>query len=157
MREKQPNSHYCFACGFENPFGLNLTFYNTGPKEVTCEYTVPDHFQGYPGVVHGGIVTTILDEVLGRTVIGGDPADTRFMVMAKMTMRFRKNVPTNQPLRIVGRLIKSKTRTATANGKVYGPNGEVLAEAEGMLINVPDEIVDDTDLDLLGWRVYPDT
>jgi hypothetical protein len=51
----QPNSRHCFVCGLENQFGLKLRFYETGPGEVTAEYTVPDQFQGYPGLVHGGI------------------------------------------------------------------------------------------------------
>ena len=66
----QPNSRHCFVCGLENNYGLKLRFKETGPGEVTADYTVPEHFQGYPGVVHGGIVTAMLDEVTGRDFAG---------------------------------------------------------------------------------------
>ena len=70
---KQPNSNHCFVCGRNNPYGLHLKFYESSPGEVIVEYTVPEQFQGYPGVVHGGVVAAILDEVTGRTQMGGDP------------------------------------------------------------------------------------
>lgn len=154
MQKKQANSRHCFVCGLANPYGLKLRFYEIGPGEVTAEYTVPEHFQGYPGVVHGGIVAAMLDEVLGRAHMGGDPP--RFMYTARLDLRYRKNVPVAQPLRLVGRAGKSKSRTATASGQIFGPDGSLLAEAEGVLVDVPDEILDSVDLDALGWTVYPE-
>jgi acyl-coenzyme A thioesterase PaaI-like protein len=99
---KQPNSKKCFVCGVENLNGLHLKFYEENPGEVTVEYTVPEQFQGYPGVVHGGIVAAMLDEVAGRAHMGGDPP--RFMFTARLDVRYRRNVPVNQPLRIIGRV-----------------------------------------------------
>jgi acyl-coenzyme A thioesterase PaaI-like protein len=87
-RMKQPNSRYCFGCGVENSYGLGLRFYEIGPAKLEAEYTVPDHFQGYPGIVHGGIVATMLDEVLGRVVMIGD--HSRFMMTARLEVRYRK-------------------------------------------------------------------
>jgi acyl-coenzyme A thioesterase PaaI-like protein len=151
---KQANSLNCFVCGITNKFGLQLTFYNTAPGEVTCEYTVPVRYQGYPGVVHGGIVTAMLDEVCGRTYMGGDPP--RFMYTARLEIRFRKNVPTEKPLRIIGKAQKSKSRTATSSGVIYGPDGDVLAEADALLVDIPEEIYNSVDLEVLGWKVYED-
>lgn len=151
---KQPNSKNCFVCGRENPIGLHLKFYETSPGEVTVEYTVPEQFQGYPGVVHGGVVAAILDEVTGRTQMGG--TSPRFMFTARLDVRYRKNVPVGRPLKIIGRAGISRERTATATGKIFGPDGELLAEAEALLINVPDKIVENVNLEALGWKVYPD-
>jgi len=151
---KQPNSNHCFVCGRNNPHGLHLKFYESSPGEVTVEYTVPEQFQGYPGVVHGGVVAAILDEVTGRTQMGGDPP--RFMFTARLDIRYRKNVPTGKPLRIVGRVKSSRERTATATGEIFGPDGDLLAEAEAVLVNVPDDIVNDVDLAKIGWNVDPD-
>jgi acyl-coenzyme A thioesterase PaaI-like protein len=151
---KQPNSKNCFVCGRENPIGLHLKFYETSPGEVTVEYTVPEQFQGYPGVVHGGVVAAILDEVTGRTQMGG--TSPRFMFTARLDVRYRKNVPVGRPLKIIGRAGISRERTATATGKSFGPDGELLAEAEALLINVPDKIVENVNLESLGWKVYPD-
>jgi acyl-coenzyme A thioesterase PaaI-like protein len=151
---KQPNSNHCFVCGRENQYGLHLKFYEFSPGEVIVDYTVPEQFQGYPGVVHGGVVAAILDEVTGRTQMGGDPP--RFMFTARLDIRYRKNVPTGQPLKIIGQAGTSKERIATATGKIFGPNGDILAEAEAVLVNVPEEIVNNVDLPSLGWKVDPD-
>lgn len=151
---KQPNSNHCFVCGRENPYGLHLKFYESIPGEVIVEYTVPEQYQGYPGVVHGGVVAAILDEVTGRSQMGGDPP--RFMFTARLDIRYRKNVPTGQPLKIIGQAGTSKERIATATGKIFGPNGDILAEAEAVLVNVPPEIVNNVDLTSLGWKVDPD-
>jgi hypothetical protein len=64
-------------------------------------------------------------------------------------------VPTGQPLKIIGRAGTIRERTATATGQIFGPNGDLLAEAEAILVNVPDEIVNNVDLSSLGWKVDP--
>jgi acyl-coenzyme A thioesterase PaaI-like protein len=148
---KQPNSNHCFVCGRENQYGLHLQFYESTPGEVSVDYTVPEQYQGYPGVVHGGIVAAILDEVTGRALMGGVPP--RFMFTARLDIRYRKNVPIGQPLKIIGRAGTSKERSATATGMIFGPDGDLLAEAEALLINVPEEIVNNVDLRSLGWKV----
>jgi len=153
MPTKQPNSRHCFICGLENSIGLKLKFYETAPGEVTVDHIVPEEYQGYPGVVHGGVVAAMLDEVAGRTNMGGDPP--RFMFTARLDIRYRQNVPTGQPLRIVGRSGKVKKRTATASAKIFGPEGSLLAEAEALLVNVPVDVAGEVD-QALGWKVYPD-
>lgn len=150
MSAPQPNSLHCFVCGLHNPFGLQLRFYDCAPGEVCAEITVPEHYQGYPGIVHGGIVAAMLDEVSGRSQMGSDPP--RFMYTARLDIRYRKNVPVGQPLRLVGKAGPSKRRTATASGAIYGPEGDLLAEAQAVLVNIPNS----ADLDLLGWKQYPE-
>lgn len=148
----QPNSRHCFVCGLENDHGLKLRFRETGPGEVTADYVVPEQFQGYPGVVHGGIVTAMLDEVTGRAHINS--GQTRFMFTAKIEIRFRKNVPVGQPIKIVGQIEKSKSRMASSIGRIFGPDGDILAEAKTLLVDLPEEEVRKVDLQALGWKVY---
>jgi uncharacterized protein (TIGR00369 family) len=153
---KQPNSRHCFVCGVENTYGLKLKFFETGPGEVIVETIVPDHFQGYPGVVHGGIVASLVDEALGRVHMGSDPEKPRFMYTAKLSVQYRKPVPTNQPLKIVAHAVKHKKRTATSIAEIFGPGGVLLAEADAVLVNVPDDTLNNVDLESFGWKVYPD-
>lgn len=153
MSNLQPNSHHCFVCGLKNPFGLQLRFYNTAPGEVCVDYTVPVHYQGYPGVVHGGVVAAMLDEAAGRAFMG-DPDAPRFMYTARMEIRYRKNVPIGQKLKVIGQAGKNKGRTATATSRIFNPEGELLAEAEVLLVDVPAEVVDKVDFETLGWKVY---
>lgn len=152
---KQANSLHCFVCGLENPAGLHVKFYENEAGEVTADYTVCEQHQGYPGVVHGGVVAAMLDEAAGRVHMG--PTDKpRFMFTARLDVRYRKPVPVGIPLQLVGKPEQAKTRMATAKSYLYGPDGDLLAEAEVVLINVPDSMVGDVDLEALGWKVYPD-
>ena len=150
----QPNSRYCFVCGLDNRFGLRLRFHQTGPGEVTAEYTAPEHFQGYPGVVHGGIVAAMLDELSGRAHMVGNPP--RFMYTARLEIRYRKTVPVGQPLRLIARAGESRGRSAEASSQIFGPDGTLLAEANAVLVDVPKGTLDLADLESLGWKVYPE-
>lgn len=155
QKAKQPNSKMCFICGVENPVGLRLKIYQTAPGEIETTYTAPDHFQGYPGVLHGGIVATILDEISGRALMG-DPSSPRFMFTGKLEVKYRKNVPIGQKLKIIGKSGKSKGKTAEGWAGIYDMEGNLLAEATTLLINVPNEMLDGANLAELGWKVYPD-
>ena len=154
-RSLQPNSRMCFICGLENPVGLKLRIYQTAPGEIETTYTAPEHFQGYPGVLHGGIVATILDEISGRSMMG-DPSAPRFMFTAKLEVKYRKNVPTGKALKIVGKAGKSKGRMAEGWAGIYDEEGNLLAEANTLLIDVPQETLDMANLEQLGWKIYPD-
>lgn len=154
MKSQQPNSRLCFVCGVENPIGLALKFYQTGPGEVTAECVLGDEYQGYPGIVHGGIVAAMLDEITARTLMGGEP--TRFMYTAKMEVRYRNHVPIGEKLRLVGKALKANKRATAATGAIYGPDGKLLAEAEALLVDVPDEVIQSVDMEALGWKVYAD-
>ena len=147
----------CFICGLENPVGLHLHIYETEPGIVETNYVAPDHFQGYPGVLHGGIVSAIIDEISGRAHMGSDPSNPRFLFTAKLEVKYRKNVPVGKQLKIVGRAGKSKSRSAEAWAGIYDTETEeLLAEGTTLLIDVPADQFDQSRLDELGWKVYPD-
>ena len=157
LHEKQPNSRHCFVCGLENPVGLKLNIYQTGEGLIETRYTAPEHFQGYPGVLHGGIVAAILDEIAGRSQMGADPAAPRFMFTARLEVRYRQNVPTGRLLKIVGKAGRSRGKSAEAWAGIYDEAGALLAEANVLLVNVPPDTLNTPDLAALGWKVYPDT
>jgi acyl-coenzyme A thioesterase PaaI-like protein len=155
VSSKQPNSRHCFVCGVDNPIGLRLKFYETASGEVCADLNLPNIYQGYPGIVHGGVIAAMLDEAAGRAHMG--PIDTpRFMFTAKLDVRYRKNVPVGQPLRLVGRAGLTKARTAEASSAIYDLEGTLLADADVLLVNVPEKMIQTTDLAALGWKVYPD-
>ena len=154
---RQPNSRHCFICGMENPIGLHLHIYETSPGEVESTYLAPDHFQGYPGVLHGGIVAAIIDEISGRTHMGSDPLNPRFMFTAKMEVKYRKNVPIGKPLKIIGKAGKSRAKSAEAWAGIYdAQTNELLAEGNTLLMDVPAKQFDKSRLNELGWKVYPE-
>lgn len=150
---RQPNSHHCFVCGLKNPYGLQLVFFDNGANEVRCEYTIPEHFQGYPGIAHGGVVAAILDETVGRVSMIGDPL--HFMMTASMQIKYRQPVPLNTPLTIIGRKLKARGRVARAAGAVYLPDGRAAVEAELTLVDLPASFaITEEAVSQLGWRVY---
>lgn len=157
---KQAQALHCFVCGVENAFGLHLDFYEMvptggGPAQVVVDYTVPAHYQGYPGIVHGGIIATMLDEVMSRTIFRGE--SPRYVVTAKLSVRYRKPVPVETPLRLTGRVVEDKGRLISVAGTIHGPGGILLAEAEAQLVEVEASFFEGmTSQAELGWRVYPD-
>ena len=142
----------CFVCGLENLAGLQLVFYETGPDEVVATYAPPDQFQGYPGVLHGGIVASLLDEAGGRVVMIGN--HRHFMLTAKMDIKYRRPTPLGQVLTVYGRRVKQRGRLALAHAELRLADGTVTAEADLTLANLPGEALPDADLEALGWRVY---
>lgn len=157
MPIKQPNSRMCFVCGLENPNGLHLHIYETEPGIVEATYVAPEHFQGFPGVLHGGVVASLLDEISSRAHMGSDPQKPRFMFTAKLDVKYRKNTPVGKWLKLIGKAGKAKSRSAEAWGGVYdAETGDLLAEANALLINVPLDQFDLSRLNELGWQIYPE-
>ena len=151
---KQPNSRMCFICGRQNPIGLHLDFYEdpeTG--QVRAEFTVPDEFQGYPGVVHGGIVAAILDEVSGRAVMLHG-SDEDLMATLRLTVRYRRPTPTETLLTAVGWVERTGGMGARVAGEVRLPDGTVSAECESVLASVPEEFRTQWEPEKPYWKVY---
>ena len=148
---KQPNSDMCFVCGRKNPVGLYMRFYDNGKDEVLSEYTVAERYQSYPGIVHGGILASMLDEVVGRVAMIGD--HHHFMVSVKLQVLYRHPVPVETPLKIRGRIIRLRGRLGKAQGEIILPDGKVACEAAITLADVPTEILSNTNESLLNWQV----
>ena len=153
--KKQPNSRMCFICGLENPVGLKLKIYEVEPGMIETTYIAPEQYQSYPGILHGGIVATILDEISGRAHMG-DPSQPRFMYTAKLEVKYRKNVPIGKPLRILGKAGKTKGRMAESWAGIYDEAGSLLAECNSLLIDIPPDVLNSVDPALVGWKIYPD-
>lgn len=154
---KQANSRHCFICGLENPVGLRLSFYQVEEGVVETEFIADEKYQGYPGVLHGGIVAAVLDEITGRAHMGADVHNPRFVFTGKLEVKYRKNVPIGKRLKVVGKVSKNKSRAVEAWAGVYDmETNELLAEGAGLHIDVPKHQIDVSRLEELGWKVYPD-
>jgi uncharacterized protein (TIGR00369 family) len=148
---KQPNSDHCFVCGRKNPSGLYMQFYDNGNDEVYSDYTVASRYQSYPGIVHGGILASMLDEVVGRVAIIGD--HHHFMVSVRLQVLYRHPVSVETPLKIRGRIVRLKGRLGKAQGEIILPDGTVACEASITLADVPANILSEANFALLDWRV----
>ncbi len=113
----------CFACGKENPIGLKLAFEKVG-NEAIGEVTLSELYEGWYGVVHGGIVCTVLDEAMAYTYF----PDTRG-VTVKAEFRFRQPAPVGVPMVAVGRLVKRTRKLLDTTATLSLRDGTVIAEA----------------------------
>ncbi len=154
IHNKQPNSAHCFVCGRENTNGLGLSFYEVGPNEVTAEVVIPSHFEGYPGIVHGGIVAAMLDEIAGRAVLVGE--HEHFRLTAKLEIRYRKPVPSGERLQLRSVVERRRGRIAFAHAQLNLADGSLAAEAQVMLTDIPELPAAREVLESLGWKVDPD-
>lgn len=124
-------SHHCFACGIENAAGLHLhVSYDADAHRAETEVTLPEERQGWTGVAHGGIVSTILDEMLSWSLGQEVPFFT-----VELTVRYRRPVPIGVPLRAWGQRTRLRGRYMEAEGEIQGPDGEVLASAAAKFLS----------------------
>ena len=139
---RQPTSLQCFACGRNNPFGLKLEWFNNyDEKCVETTFTLDDNYCSYPGTVHGGILATILDETSGRAVLLDNNFE-RLMVTLKMEVVYKKNTPTNTPLKAIGRVLKDGGSRAQVEGEIILPDGTVSAKCTSILFKIPQAVKD---------------
>ena len=119
----------CFGCGHSNEAGLRLRFKRTGERAVEAEYTAPPHYGGPPGIVHGGIQATLLDEVCGMAAHVGE-ADGVLIVTADFNLRFRRPVHLETPLTIRGRVTRIEDPNYFTEAEICAADGQVLTTAE---------------------------
>jgi len=151
---RQPSSRHCFVCGVQNPFGLKIQFNDDGASVCCAEVTVPDPFNGYPGVVHGGIIAAILDEVSGRALLARGHELRNLFVTLKMEIRYRMPTPTNTPLTAVGSIVQAGQSRARVHGEIRLPDGTVTAEADCVVARPPEEFGERWEPERPYWKVY---
>ena len=128
------DDHHCFGCGRLNPFGLKLTFYRS-QEGVLAPFTPEQRHEGYTGVVHGGIVTTVLDEVMAWALY----AEEIWAVTGDLRVRFRRPVAVGVPTIASAQIVSSRSRTVEVAGSlVDAASDRLLAEATGTFVRVPE-------------------
>jgi acyl-coenzyme A thioesterase PaaI-like protein len=155
VENKQPNSHMCFACGLDNKFGLKARFFEIEGKELVGIFTPADEHQGYPGRLHGGIASAILDETIGRAVLI-DHHET-WWVTAELSVRFRKPVPMDGPIKVLGRITGNRGRIFEGTGEILLPDGSPAVTATAKYFLQPfEDITGNEDFADETWEVVPE-
>lgn len=148
---RQPSYRHCFVCGVENPIGLKVKFFHDDRK-VWTEFTPEDKHQGYPGILHGGILYTLLDETVGRAAFLRD----MWVMTARMQVRYRHPVPIGSVLRVEGEVVRVRGRLMEACGRAILPDGTVAAEASGMFMELPPQMRAEVALALSLHEISPE-
>ena len=127
----------CFACGDDNPIGMHLDDIRREGDEVHATLHPRPEYQSYPGVLHGGLSATALDEVMGYAAI---LLARVWAATATMEVRFRARVPYDAPLPLVAGVADARGRRVRAWARLHLPGGQVGAEATGLLVALPVDI-----------------
>ena len=122
----------CFGCSPKNKSGLQMKFYTTEKKESVVSWlTVPEHLCGWSNLVHGGIISTMLDEAMGWTAL---IILKKLAVSKSITVEFVKPVLIGKEIRVEGNVSKiNSEREAVLQGCIYNDNSEISAQSSSLV------------------------
>lgn len=131
-----PTYRGCFICGQkdENSSTLNLRFQVT-ENGVKVIYTPTKAQEGYKGIIHGGILCSILDETIGWAVAVDRK---RYFITAELNTRFIRSLPVGKKVSVLGKIVEHKSRYSIGEGQITDEKGTVYAKAKGKYFLMPD-------------------
>ena len=134
-------SRMCMVCGKENVSGLHAKFYELEGGELLGVFSPREIHQSYPGRLHGGVASAVLDETIGRAIGVANPEE--WGVTVELTVRFKLPVPLGEELRCIGRITRDTRRLFEGTGEIVLADGTVAVEASGKYLKMPiDEIAE---------------
>ncbi len=149
--KKQENAKKCIVCGLNNDLGLQASFYELENDEIVAIFRSLEEHQSYPGRLHGGIASAILDETIGRAIMIKDK--NIWGVTVELNLKYKKPVPLNEELKVVGRITKDTSRLFEGEGEILLNNGEVAVTAHGKYLKMPIDKITDFNLGKEEWEV----
>jgi uncharacterized protein (TIGR00369 family) len=117
---------HCFVCGDKNDIGLKLEFYEKDGK-ARAEFTPTKNFEGYKDILHGGILSTLLDEAMIKSIL----AKEILTVTSQIEVKFKRPAIIGEKLIVEGKIAGERGRLILTEGKVFKEDGTVVAEAKG--------------------------
>jgi len=150
--KKQNNSKDCFVCGTKNQYGFGASFYECQDEKkqnvLIGVYMPKFEHQSYPNRMHGGVITAILDESIGRAVqINNDI----WGVTVDMNIKFIKPVPLCETLYSVTKITSRSKIGFKGEGYLCDKSGKILAKATGCYFILPPEKISPVTLDETNW------
>jgi uncharacterized protein (TIGR00369 family) len=122
--------HNCFACGALNTHGLRLLIH-VEPKRAWTELALNERFEGWAGIAHGGILATILDEVMAWSLVGED----NWGLTARLSVEFKRPVPVGVPIRAEGAVVSVRRRVVETTAAIRSlATAEIVATARGTYV-----------------------
>ena len=135
---KMPKNPTCFVCSPTNKRGLNLTF-STNEDGIEADFNLSDDFCSYTGIVHGGILSTILDEGLGWA---GHPKTLKNFLTAELIIRYKKPVMSQTDYKIKARLVKLSKKIYLSEGEIIDTQGRICVTATAKYFIAENPIID---------------
>lgn len=129
------DDNYCFVCGKKNPIGLKLDFFFDG-KTIKTEFIPQKEHQGYFNIVHGGIISTLLDEAMVKLAIEmGMPS-----VTARMDIRLRKALDVGKKIIVQAEILTDTKKILEVYAKAVTEDNVIVADATGKLMKMDSKI-----------------
>ena len=154
--KKQNNSDMCFVCGMSNSASMKARFYEClkdtdhGEKILLTVIEPKDIHQSYPNRMHGGLISALLDESIGRAVQIDYP--DLWAVTIDLNVKFRKPVPLDQTIYVESKITNLTARAYEGEGKIFLRDGTVCATATAKYLIVPfKQAVGDAVFDHTKW------
>jgi uncharacterized protein (TIGR00369 family) len=147
-------SRMCLVCGRDNVAGLKARFFVLDSGELAGVFEPREELQGYPGRLHGGIATTLLDETIGRALGVTEPES--WGVTVELNVRFRKPVPLDRPVTAVARITKDGGRIFEGTGEIVLEDGTVAVSASGRYLRLPIDKIADGEFAGEEWFADPE-
>jgi acyl-coenzyme A thioesterase PaaI-like protein len=123
----------CFVCGQDNGRGLRIRFECDGRGETTASWTPEPAFEGFEGIVHGGVVSTVLDEAMSKAVA----ASGAEALTAELRVRFRRHVATGESYRVRGWVVRRARRLIETEAFLTAADGTEHAHAWARFLVLP--------------------
>jgi uncharacterized protein (TIGR00369 family) len=130
-----PNYPYCFVCGDKNKRGLNIRFYFYQGK-AKAEYTPTKEFEGYKDILHGGIISSLLDEVMIQAII----VQGLLTFTTQIEVKFKKPARIGEKLFLEGEIIEDKGKIIVTKGEISKEDGTTVAVATGKYFKAKGEM-----------------
>ena len=150
MERALPHTTWCYVCGEDNPLGHKIIFKADG-EIVRVRHTPEVHRQSYKGIVHGGVLCTILDETMGWAP---SLKSNRMFVTGELTIRFLKPFPVGKEMIVEAWPVRVARRLALVEGKIRDEEGAVYVTANGKFLPMSEEESKAVDRELI---YAPDT
>jgi acyl-coenzyme A thioesterase PaaI-like protein len=132
-----PHTPNCLVCGRSNPHGLHLSLHvNPSDGLVKTAFTPTRDHIGFEGIIHGGLLATVLDEAM---VWAATWQIKRFCVCGEMTVRFRESATVAEPLAVIAKVDQSRTKLLITSAEIQRPDGTIIATATGKYIPLDDQ------------------
>lgn len=130
----QKNSKNCLICGMENPFGLKATFYELEDDSVASVFCFKKEHQSYPERTHGGMISALLDEIMGRPLWIKEP--TSYAVTTTLNITYRRPIPYGEQVKARGYITFDSARGFSSKGEIYSMDGKLLAEGTARYMKI---------------------
>ena len=140
---KQRNSRMCMICGLDNEYGLRAPFYNMEDKSVMTLFKYREQHQSYPGRVHGGLITAMLDEMGLRALWAKEGKEEKWGVTFALDTKYRKPVPYDVELIGKGIITKETSKFFITESSIMDKQGNVLANGTIKYIKLDKDKIND--------------